>query len=52
MPFSASPLLLGPGLRNSAIARALDAVTPFSGTKWAQTLRYPQNFYMYNRELC
>lgn len=29
--FSASPLLLGPGLRNSAVGRALDAVNPFSG---------------------
>ncbi len=29
--FSASPLLIGPGLRNSAIGKALDAVNPFSG---------------------
>jgi hypothetical protein len=29
--FSASPLLIGPGLRNSAIGRALDAVNPFAG---------------------
>jgi hypothetical protein len=29
--FTASPLLLGPELRNSAIGRALDAVNPFSG---------------------
>ncbi|MFC6685641.1 hypothetical protein ACFQGA_15020 [Marinobacter koreensis] len=29
--FSASPLLLGPGLRNSAVGRALDAINPFSG---------------------
>ncbi len=29
--FSASPLLVGPGLRNSAIGKALDAVNPFSG---------------------
>jgi len=29
--FTTSPLLLGPGLRNSAIGRALDAVNPFSG---------------------
>jgi len=29
--FTASPLLLGPGLRNSTIGRALDAVNPFSG---------------------
>ncbi|MGB5563328.1 MAG: ABC transporter permease subunit [Sedimenticolaceae bacterium] len=29
--FSASPLLIGPGLRNSAIGMALDAVNPFSG---------------------
>jgi len=29
--FSASPLLIGPGLRNSAIGQALDGVNPFSG---------------------
>ncbi len=29
--FSASPLLIGPGLRNSAIGKAIDAVNPFSG---------------------
>ena len=29
--FSTSPLLIGPGLRNSAIGKALDAVNPFSG---------------------
>jgi hypothetical protein len=29
--FTASPLLLGPGLRNSGIGKALDAVNPFSG---------------------
>jgi len=29
--FSASPLLIGPGLRNSAIGKALDRVNPFSG---------------------
>ncbi len=29
--FSASPLLIGPGLRNSAVGKALDAVNPFSG---------------------
>ena len=29
--FSASPLLIGPGLRNSAIGRALDAINPFAG---------------------
>lgn len=29
--FSASPLLIGPGLRNSTIGKALDAVNPFSG---------------------
>lgn len=29
--FTASPLLLGPGLRNSVIGKALDAVNPFSG---------------------
>ncbi len=29
--FAASPLLLGPGLRNSAIGKALDAINPFSG---------------------
>jgi ABC-type transport system involved in multi-copper enzyme maturation permease subunit len=29
--FSASPLLIGPGLRNSAIGKVLDAVNPFSG---------------------
>ena len=29
--FSASPLLIGPGLRNSAIGKALDSVNPFSG---------------------
>jgi ABC-type transport system involved in multi-copper enzyme maturation permease subunit len=29
--FTASPLLLGPGLRNSTIGKALDAVNPFSG---------------------
>ena len=29
--FSASPLLIGPGLRNSAIGKALDWVNPFSG---------------------
>lgn len=29
--FSASPLLIGPGLRNSAIGKALDAINPFSG---------------------
>jgi hypothetical protein len=29
--FCASPLLIGPGLRNSAIGRALDAINPFSG---------------------
>jgi len=29
--FTASPLLLGPGLRNSTIGRALDAINPFSG---------------------
>jgi ABC-type transport system involved in multi-copper enzyme maturation permease subunit len=29
--FSASPLLVGPGLRNSAIGKTLDAVNPFSG---------------------
>lgn len=29
--FSASPLLIGPGLRNSAVGRALDAVNPFAG---------------------
>jgi hypothetical protein len=28
--FSASPLLLGPGLRQSAIGRMVDAVNPFS----------------------
>jgi ABC-type transport system involved in multi-copper enzyme maturation permease subunit len=28
--FSASPLLIGPGLRNSTIGRALDAVNPFA----------------------
>jgi ABC-type transport system involved in multi-copper enzyme maturation permease subunit len=28
---SASPLLIGPGLRNSVIGRALDAVNPFAG---------------------
>ena len=28
---AASPLLIGPGLRNSAIGRALDAVNPFAG---------------------
>jgi ABC-type transport system involved in multi-copper enzyme maturation permease subunit len=29
--FSASPLLIGPGLRNSAVGRTLDAVNPFAG---------------------
>jgi ABC-type transport system involved in multi-copper enzyme maturation permease subunit len=29
--FSASPLLIGPGLRNSAVGKALDALNPFSG---------------------
>ncbi len=29
--FCASPLLIGPGLRNSVIGRALDAVNPFAG---------------------
>jgi len=29
--FSASPLLIGPGLRNSAIGQALDAINPFAG---------------------
>jgi len=29
--FSASPLWIGPGLRNSAIGKAIDAVNPFSG---------------------
>ncbi|MCG6863203.1 MAG: ABC transporter permease subunit [Chromatiaceae bacterium] len=29
--FTASPLLLGPGLRNSTIGKALDTVNPFSG---------------------
>jgi ABC-type transport system involved in multi-copper enzyme maturation permease subunit len=29
--FSASPLLIGAGLRNSAVGKALDAVNPFSG---------------------
>jgi ABC-type transport system involved in multi-copper enzyme maturation permease subunit len=29
--FLASPLLIGPGLRNSAVGRALDAINPFSG---------------------
>lgn len=29
--FSASPLLIGPGLRNSAIGKTLDMVNPFSG---------------------
>ncbi len=29
--FSASPLLIGPGLRNSVIGKAIDAVNPFSG---------------------
>lgn len=29
--FSASPLLIGPGLRNSTIGKALDWVNPFSG---------------------
>ena len=29
--FAASPLLIGPGLRNSAIGKALDAVNPFAG---------------------
>ena len=29
--FSASPLLIGPGLRNSAAGRFLDAINPFSG---------------------
>lgn len=29
--FSASPLLIGPGLRNSAIGKALDWINPFSG---------------------
>jgi ABC-type transport system involved in multi-copper enzyme maturation permease subunit len=29
--FCTSPLLIGPGLRNSAIGKALDAVNPFSG---------------------
>jgi len=29
--FSASPLLVGPGLRNSTIGKTLDAVNPFSG---------------------
>jgi ABC-type transport system involved in multi-copper enzyme maturation permease subunit len=28
---SASPLLIGPGLRNSAIGRMLDAINPFAG---------------------
>jgi len=28
---SASPLLIGPGLRNSTIGRTLDAINPFSG---------------------
>ena len=28
---AASPLLIGPGLRNTAIGRALDAVNPFAG---------------------
>jgi ABC-type transport system involved in multi-copper enzyme maturation permease subunit len=29
--FFASPLLIGPGLRNSAVGKALDAVNPFAG---------------------
>ncbi len=29
--FSASPLLIGPGLRQSAVGKMLDAVNPFSG---------------------
>ena len=29
--FAASPLLIGPGLRNSAIGKVFDAVNPFSG---------------------
>jgi ABC-type transport system involved in multi-copper enzyme maturation permease subunit len=29
--FSASPLLVGPGLRNGVVGRALDAVNPFAG---------------------
>jgi hypothetical protein len=29
--FSASPLLISPGLRNSAIGKALDMANPFSG---------------------
>lgn len=29
--FSASPLLIGPGLRNSAIGHALDTINPFAG---------------------
>jgi ABC-type transport system involved in multi-copper enzyme maturation permease subunit len=29
--FAASPLLIGPGLRNSAIGKALDSVNPFAG---------------------
>ena len=29
--FSSSPLLVGPGLRNSAIGKSLDAINPFSG---------------------
>lgn len=31
LPFCASPLLIGPSLRNSAVGRALDAVNPFAG---------------------
>jgi ABC-type transport system involved in multi-copper enzyme maturation permease subunit len=29
--FSASPLLIGPGLRNSAVGKTLDALNPFAG---------------------
>ena len=29
--FSVSPLLIGPGLRDSAVGRALDMVNPFAG---------------------